>query len=421
MKATVQKFSGYKQAIIVALITFLVGACFGTLSLLMPITMAKLGCTYSEVGLPSTVETITCFIAGLFAGKFMIKFQAKRCVLACSIVSAAFVAVYAYAPSLLVICIYEAFLGVFMACGYSTGMNAFLSKWFIEKREAISGYAQAFIGFGAALGSLIFGEVYASYGLMAVTVIFAFTGVIAAALYLFFMRNPEEIGEKALGWENAEKLAKAEGSSSGTDYGVGFNGAVKSLSFYLVLTSCLLWALSMILFPYFATVLQSGGVADVVSARFQSLGQICLAIFCIIIGTITSKFGAKTYILCAFGSCLIGAAALGVWCYTGISVLIYVAALFLGSGYAVGTTYGPMITTSLFGTKEYERIIPIVFGMRCIGLGAGIWIVPAIAEKTQNWANGCWAALIMLTVGAVLGYLAVLFSPMKKIHDNSAD
>ena len=53
----------------------------------------------------------------------------------------------------MVICIYEALLGVFMAAGYSSGMNAFLSKWFIEKREMISGYAQAFIGFGAALGT----------------------------------------------------------------------------------------------------------------------------------------------------------------------------------------------------------------------------------------------------------------------------
>lgn len=407
------KFSGYKQAIYVALITFLVGACYGALSPLMPITMQALNCSSSEVGMPSTVETITCFIAGLYAGKFMLKFQAKRCVLACAIVSAAFVAVYAYAPSLIVICIYEALLGIFMAAGYSTGMNAFLSKWFIEKREMISGYAQAFIGFGAALGTLVFGEVYAAMGLMAVTVVFAGTGVIALLVYLFLLRNPEELGEKPLGWEKAEALAKAEGKESGTEYGIGFSGAVKSVSFYLLLISCLLWALAMILFPYLTTALQAGGVAPVVSTRIHSMGQICLAIFCIFIGTLTSKFGPKTYVIISFGSCLVGALALGMWCNTGSTVLMYVAAILLGSGYAVGTTYGPMITTKLFGTKDYERIIPIVFGMRCIGLGAGIWIVPAIADATNNWANGCWAALVMLAAGAVLGYLAIVFSPAK--------
>ena len=93
---------------------------------------------------------------------------------------------------------------------------------------------------------------------------------------------------------------------------------------------------------------------------------------------------------------------------------MYIAAIFLGSGYAVGTTYGPMITTKPFGTKDYERIIPIVFGMRCIGLGVGIWIVPAIADATQNWANGCWAALVMLIAGAVMGYLAIVLSPAKE-------
>lgn len=407
------KFSGYKQAVYVALITFLVGACYGALSPLMPITMAALNCSSSEVGMPSTVETIACFIAGLYAGKFIIKFQAKRCVLACAIISAAFVAVYAYAPSIMVICIYEALLGVFMAAGYSSGMNAFLSKWFIEKREMISGYAQAFIGFGAALGTLVFGEVYDAMGLMAVTIVFACTGVLALLIYLLLLRNPEEIGEKPLGWEKAEALAKAEGKSSGTEYGIGFSGAVKSVSFYLLLASCLLWALAMILFPYLTTALQAGGVEPVVSTRIQSMGQIFLAIFCIFIGTLTSKFGPKTYVIISFGACLLGTLCLGVWCNTGMDILMYATAIFLGSGYAVGTTYGPMITTKLFGTKEYERIIPIVFGMRCIGLGVGIWIVPAIADATGNWANGCWAALIMLVAGIVLGYLAIILAPKK--------
>lgn len=418
MKTETKKFSGYQQALIVAIVTFLVGACYSALSPLMPIVMERLGCTYSEVGMPSTVETVTCFVAGLFAGRFIIKFSARMCILLCAVVSAAFVAVYAYAPSLLVICIYEVFLGIVMAAGYSTGMNAFLSKWFIEKREAITGYAQAFIGFGGAFGALVFGEVYDRMGMMAVTVIFACTGVIALILCLFFLRTPEEIGQKPLGWEKAAELAKAEGSASGTEYGVGFRGAVRSVSFYLVLTSCLLWALAMILFPYFTTALQAGGLSEVVSTRFYSMGEVCMAIFCIFIGTMTSKFGPKTYILLSFGSCLLGVLALGVWCVNHMNVLLYAAALFMGCGYAVGTTYGPMITTSLFGTKEYESIIPIVFGMRCVGLGVGIWIVPAIAEQTENWANGCWLAVIFLIVGAVLGYLAVHFSPMKKLQKN---
>lgn len=417
MTASAKKFSGYKQALVIAIITFLVEACYSALSPLMPITMERLGCTYSEVGMPSTVETVTCFIAGLFAGQFIIKFSAKLCVLLCALVSAAFVAVYAYAPSLLAICVYEVFLGIFMSAGYSTGMNAFISKWFIEKRETITGYAQAFIGFGGAFGALVFGEVYANFGLLSVTLVFACTGIIVLALYFLFLRDPEQVGEKPLGWEKAAELAKAEGQAAGTEYGVGFKGAVCSASFYLVLLSCLLWALAMILFPYFTTALQAGGVSDVVSTRFYSMGEVCLAIFCIFIGTMTSKFGPKTYILFSFGSCLLGVLALGAWCVTGAGILIYAAAFFLGCGYAVGTTYGPMITTSLFGTKEYERIIPIVFGMRCVGLGVGIWIVPAIADATGSWANGCWVAIGMLVVGAVMGYLAVVLSPMKKLKN----
>ena len=76
MNTAVKKFSGYKQALVVDIMPFLVGACYSALSPLMPIVREQLGCTYSEVGMPSTVETVTCFIAGLFAGQFIIKFSA---------------------------------------------------------------------------------------------------------------------------------------------------------------------------------------------------------------------------------------------------------------------------------------------------------------------------------------------------------
>ncbi|MEG0291861.1 MAG: MFS transporter [Anaerovoracaceae bacterium] len=414
MNDTIKKFDGYKQAAYVAFVTLLVGACFGSLSLLLPCVVERLGVTYSEAGIPSTVETVVCFIAGLFAGKFLIKYQAKRCVLFCCIVAAAFVPVYAYAPSLMIINLYEVLLGIAMAVGYSTGMNAFLSKWFISKREVIVGYAQAFIGFGAAIGALVFGQLNESYGLFVTTIVFSSTAIVALVVYLFLIRGPEEVNQKPLGWEEAEKIASEEGASGTTEYGVGFAGAIKSVSFYLMLISCLLWGLSMILFPYFASVLQEGGMGALSSSRFQSFGQVCLAIFCIFIGNMTSKFGTKSYVLLSFGSCIVGVAALGIWCNTGATILVYVAAFFMGSGYCVGTTYGPMLTTKLFGTKEYEKIIPIVFGMRCIGLGFGILIVPVVAEKTGSWANGCWAALAMLVAGIILGYIAVILSPLKK-------
>ena len=42
-----------------------------------------------------------------------------------------------------------------------------------------------------------FGEVNDAMGLMAVTIVFACTGVLALLIYLLLLRNPEEIGEKA--------------------------------------------------------------------------------------------------------------------------------------------------------------------------------------------------------------------------------
>lgn len=417
MNSNIKKFSGYKQAVFVALVTFLAGMNFGAYSLLIVPLAERLGCSIGAAGFPATVETIACFIAGIFAGQLIQKWLAKRCVLIGSLISALFVAGYAYSPSLLVLNIFEAVTGASMAIGYNNGMNAFISEWFIDRREEISGYAIAFIGFGSAAGTLLFGQVYAATGMGTTAAIFAGTGVIALIVYFTLLRSPEEINEKPLGWEKAEELARVSSGEKTTEYGVGFKGAIKSASFYLILFSCLLWALSLVLFPYLATILQTNGVSALDSSRYQTLGQIALAVFCLLIGKITSKFGTKFYVVLAFGSGIIGLVVLALWCgfggNTGILVLISVL---MGSGYAVGTTYGPMVTTKVFGTKDYAKITPIVFGMRCIGLGVGVLLLPAIAE-VRGWTISCYLAIGMMVVGLILGLLAVILAPLDKQNE----
>ena len=97
-------------------------------------------------------------------------------------------------------------------------------------------------------------------------------------------------------------------------------------------------------------------------------------------------------------------------------VAVLLAVVLLGAGYVVGTTYGPIVTTKVFGNKCYDRIIPLVFGMRCVGLGVGVLLLPSLAERQGDWTMPLVLAIGMMVIAIVMGLLAMQLAPMRKLH-----
>lgn len=423
MQTSETRFSGYAQAVMAAIITFTCGMSYGAYGMLIVPLAERLGCSITEAGIPATVETIAAFIAGIVgAGALIEKISARRCILIGSIIACLFVSSYAFMPSLFLLCVWEAVTGASMAFGYATGMSAFIKEWFIEKRETVLGVAIACIGFGSAAGSWLFGKIDTTYGLNVTCIVFAGLGVLCLLIYLFLLRNPEQLKQKPLGWEKAVALAAEEGKESGADFGVDFRQALHSPSLYLICASCLLWALSMVLSPYLATILMTNGIAEMSAANYATINNIAMALMSIVVGALTAKLGPRSYVIAAFGAGILGLAVLGIWLeVVRTPAILLIASILIGCGYVVGTTYGPIVTTKVFGNKCYDRIIPIVFGMRCIGLGIGVMLLPTIATSRGSWTLPIILAICMMAAAIVLGLLAMRLAPMKRIHSADAE
>lgn len=96
------------------------------------------------------------------------------------------------------------------------------------------------------------------------------------------------------------------------------------------------------------------------------------------------------------------------------SLLLVVAAIGLGTGFSVGNTYGPLVTTKIFGNRCYDRIIPMIFSMRGIGLALGVIIIPTAAEKLGSWIPSIVAGAGIMIVATAMSLLAVRLAPMNK-------
>lgn len=423
MQKEKQRFSGYTQAVLAAVITFTCGMSYGAYGMLIVPLSERLGCSITAAGVPATVETIAAFVAGIVgAGALIEKWSARRCILLGAIIASLFVTSYAFMPSLFLLCVWEAITGASMAFGYSTGMSAFIKEWFVERRETVLGAAIACIGFGAAAGTWLFGKIDTTYGLNVTCIVFGALGVLSILIYVLGLRNPDQLGQKPLGWEKATALAAEEGSGATTDFGVDFHEALRSPSLYLICGSCLLWALSMVLSPYLATILMTNGIEEMAAANYATINNIAMAVMSLVVGALTSKLGPKSYVIAAFGAGILGLAVLGVWLeMANTTVILLLASILMGCGYVVGTTYGPMVTTKVFGNKCFDRIIPIVFGMRCIGLGVGVMILPTLATNRGSWTLSIVLAIIMMAAAIVMGLLAMRFAPMNRLHHGDDD
>ena len=420
MNTEKRKFSGYTQVVLAAIVTFTCGMSYGAYGMLIVPLAERLGCSITAAGIPATVETIAAFVAGILGGGALIKkWTARRCMLIGAIIACLFVSSYAYLPSLFLLCVWEAVTGASMAIGYSTGMSAFIKEWFVDKRESVLGVAIACIGFGAAAGSWMFGKLDTTFGLDVTCIAFAALGVLCIIIYLVALRNPDQLGQKPLGWEKAAALAAQEGKTDSTEFGVEYRDALKSPSLYLILGSCLLWALSMVVSPYLATILMTNGIEEMSAANYAGINNLAMAAMAIVVGVLTSRLGPKSYVTVAFGAGIIGLAILWTWLeFVNNSVVLFIASVLVGCGYVVGTTYGPLVTTKVFGNKAYDNIIPLVFGMRCVGLGVGTLLLPPLADKRGSWTLPLILAVIMMGIALIMGLAAMQLSPMKKLHKN---
>ncbi len=420
MNTEKRKFSGYTQVVLAAIVTFTCGMSYGAYGMLIVPLAERMGCSITAAGIPATVETIAAFVAGILGGGALIKkWTARRCMLIGAIIACLFVSSYAYLPSLFLLCVWEAVTGASMAIGYSTGMSAFIKEWFVDKRESVLGVAIACIGFGAAAGSWMFGKLDTTFGLDVTCIAFAALGVLCIIIYLVALRNPDQLGQKPLGWEKAAALAAQEGKTDSTEFGVEYRDALKSPSLYLILGSCLLWALSMVVSPYLATILMTNGIEEMSAANYAGINNLAMAAMAIVVGVLTSRLGPKSYVTVAFGAGIIGLAILWTWLeFVNNSVVLFIASVLVGCGYVVGTTYGPLVTTKVFGNKAYDNIIPLVFGMRCVGLGVGTLLLPTLADKRGSWTLPLILAVIMMVIALIMGLAAMQLSPMKKLHKN---
>lgn len=280
-----------------------------------------------------------------------------------------------------------------------------INNWFKKHNGLAMGIMVASGGiFGAILqpmaGNLIASEgwriTYIALGLVVMA-------IVIPIVLLTIRMAPQQKGLQPYGMVEVEKMDKTS-TQTDTNRGVTASVAKKSSAFY-----------SLLIFFFFITAISSFGqhVApfamglgyDVKFAGSAMGGwQIGVLIGALTFGVLSDKIGAKNTAIFAM---LLGIVPVGILLLVPENAMMFNLAIGI-YGFVVASlgTLGPLLTTAIFGNKEYSQI----YASAVIGLAvAGIVALPGygyIFEITGSYTYVLYAIVIMF----ILNIIAILFA-----------
>ncbi len=294
-------------------------------------------------------------------------------------------------------------VGVFLALIAQVPCSILVNNWFRDKKGLAMGLVFMGSGVGGVVLNPIISTLMGSVGWRMTYLVMA--GIMFAAVMpctFFLIRvTPEEKGLEPYGGYGVPVNAGAAPST-----GMTLKEARGDLRFWLLLLSVVMITGACVsVVQQLASYISDLGYSYEVSALVSSASLGLMAVGKLAVGGMYDKLGARTStflcVLCGiFGIGLLSMAGSGV-VFIGLFLVLFAV------GCALTTVAYPIITTYLFGSRDYGSIYGIVNVANSIGTAIGSPIAAAIFDS-----QGSYIPAWYLDVGvfcAVLLVLAVMF------------
>lgn len=415
-----KKFFGYKAAVGAFLIIFVNLGVASTLGIFLASLSEYSGWSVAMCGYIGTANTIGNIVLSMVVAKALPKIGVRKCMFISIIGIVLHAWLYTFAtPGQNVMSLVFYYLGGLICSfaitfGTHATCSTLIAKWFIEKREKITGIVLSGAGFGAALWVFLAGQLFKFYDFkMCYRVISCLALIIGGLALIFLVKTPEELGQKPLGWDKVENKSTTEVGA----IGVSKAEALKSPSFWLFAVAMLFVCVAYTaILSYGPTWWQMNGLSSTDAANWNAAQLIIAALFLLVAGSLFVKIGpsAFTSILCvAFVACMVIMIKLSSGATTIMMLLIV---LLLGLSYPLNASVPSMVGQSIFGGKDFASISATL--MTAVYLGQFLCApVMSIFLAKENGFAISWAVFGGAAVlGLVLILIAVAKSPLKKLY-----
>jgi MFS family permease len=387
------------------------GIVFNTSSLFIEPVSETLDISRKVMNFTFTLRAIFQLLISLSSVILFKRFKMINVMRFCSVGLGITFFLHSYINSVFLLYLLNSLSTVFVILLSVLPLSAILNNWFHIKRGLVVGISFMGSGIGGLIFNPITGYIIVNYGWRSAyqflsVVIFA---IVVPITFFVLKHKPEDIGETPLGEIDEEESEKSEDKS----YGITLSEAMKTFRFWgISVASVLLSIVGISLMLNISPHLTNAGYSVTFAANIVALTMGALAIGKIILGSLFDKLGLRTATSIAVSFLIIGTVGM-------IYVTNYIALFAVVAGTGLGTAFytiaNPIITTKVYGNKDYSSI----YGFLTAVIGLGGIISPLIVGFLYDSSGSYFSSYkLMLVLGiAVLVLYQFVFPKEEEQYD----
>ena len=343
--------------------------CFGFF--MDPVT-TDLGLSRGAFSIYFSIVTIVGTITLPLYGKIIPKVGVRKLVIIGGIWTGITMAALSLCSSLVSFYLVAALIGLgFFGCSYIAA-PVLVDAWFVEKNGAVMGAAAACGGLVGVVLGFLFPSIITGVGWRAGYVCMgAMVFLLTVPAGLFLVRStPAELGLEPFGASSAQAQ---DGDADDGASGMTQAQALKSPQLWLSIAAFLLFAITVSVTQHLAAYFVSIGMTQAMAGVMMSIISAGIIVTSALVGGVSDKLGLlKTVIVCS----VLYALSFVLLPVSGVAiVLVCIALLFMSLGNAYTSIIAPVVTSTVFGARDYSAIWGMV-SMACVlgqALGTPLW------------------------------------------------
>ncbi|MEH7246212.1 MFS transporter [Neobacillus niacini] len=383
-----------------------------------PVTK-ELGYTRTVFSIYSSLIAFIGMVSYPVIGKTFNKIGARKIIIGYGIMGTSALLGFSYSTSLFSFYFWGAFFG--LAAPVSMLATAILvNTWFIDKKGTIMGIATACSGLGGGIFSIILPLIIESEGWrigylsLALTL---FVCTIPVAIFLI-KNNPQSVGLKPYGAVKPRNSPEIEDHSHSEEKtSIPYAQALKSPTFYILYCGILLLSICTSFILHLPAYFVGEGLSALTAGGLMTIYMIAMIIAMILTGLLDDKIGTKNTLTLIYGLYILSFILLANSSLYGMFVVVLVMMAF---GQGSLSVLPALLTSKIFGPKDYSGIFGIVATAMALGFSIGALMWSLMFDKSGSYNLGIFGACVIIPFIFISFLLALKTGNLVRTSSNTA-
>lgn len=382
--------------------------------------LKETGFATSAYFLAGTISSVICIFTGPIAGKLLRGKYMRPTFFICVVGTLVSYACYGFCHSLWQFYLVGALVGIFaMGCG-TIPVSVLITNWFEKNRGLMISIAMMGISIGGTVLSPLLSWLIVEFGWRyAYFILCALSLIVLVPIALFVVRRaPQDVGLEPYGHGEETAVSTKKKNVPASNWNATLKEARKTPILWMFAVGAFLIYFTACFMGHMSYYLQGVGFDAAAVASYISLYSVVAIIGKLVLGRIFDRFGPKIGILFGCGTFFLFLVAFIF--VQGSPMMLYFAAVMYGFGTCTATVAIPIMTTSVFGAKNYSELYGFVSAFTMTGSAIGSSAIGLVYDLTGSYRPAL-TVLAILTALTIIIMFACINMGQKHVPETSTN